>query len=281
VDLVGRARKHLGTSRETQFSHSLAYIDAEAARARGDLTAAAEIVIDGLGELSAWSARYAWPLIWLGARIEADSAVLSRDRNESPPRPFLADAARPGGPTELSPVVAAYQAMTTAEQLRRDGEPAADAWRDVVAAWEETDDAWPTAYARYRLAEALCAEGRRDEAAVPLRLAARCADALGAVPLRDDVLALARRARVPLAEESPAAPPPPEQDAPFGLTEREREVLSLVAVGRSNGQIAAALFISPKTASVHVSNILAKLGVGGRVEAAAVAHRLGLVRPEA
>ena len=61
------------------------------------------------------------------------------------------------------------------------------------------------------------------------------------------------------------------------MTDREREVLGLVAAGRSNGQIATALFISPKTASVHVSNILAKLGVGGRVEAAGVAHRLGLV----
>jgi DNA-binding NarL/FixJ family response regulator len=58
-------------------------------------------------------------------------------------------------------------------------------------------------------------------------------------------------------------------------------VLTLVAAGRSNGQIATALFISPKTASVHVSNILAKLGVGGRVEAAAVAHRLGLIDVEA
>ena len=63
---------------------------------------------------------------------------------------------------------------------------------------------------------------------------------------------------------------------PFGLTERGREVLALMASGRSNGQIAAALFISPKTASVHVSNILAKLGVDSRVEAAAVAHRLGV-----
>jgi DNA-binding CsgD family transcriptional regulator len=69
----------------------------------------------------------------------------------------------------------------------------------------------------------------------------------------------------------------PANATPFGLTDREREVLRLVAAGRSNGQIASALFISPKTASVHVSNILAKLGVGGRVEAAAVAHRLGLV----
>jgi DNA-binding NarL/FixJ family response regulator len=69
-----------------------------------------------------------------------------------------------------------------------------------------------------------------------------------------------------------------ERPTSFGLTEREREVLSLVAAGRSNGQIASALFISPKTASVHVSNILAKLGVSGRVEAAGVAHRLGLVQ---
>ena len=64
--------------------------------------------------------------------------------------------------------------------------------------------------------------------------------------------------------------------ARFGLTEREREILALLAAGRSNPQIAGALFISPKTASVHVSNILAKLGVASRVEAAAVAHRLGV-----
>jgi DNA-binding CsgD family transcriptional regulator len=62
----------------------------------------------------------------------------------------------------------------------------------------------------------------------------------------------------------------------LGLTRREAEVLGLVAAGRSNRQIAQALFISPNTVGVHVSNILAKLGVAGRVEAAAIAHRLGL-----
>ena len=62
----------------------------------------------------------------------------------------------------------------------------------------------------------------------------------------------------------------------MGLTSRELEVLRLVADGRSNGQIAEELFISRKTASVHVSNILAKLGVTSRVEAAALAHRRGL-----
>ncbi|CAL9425063.1 hypothetical protein SUDANB146_01925 [Streptomyces sp. enrichment culture] len=62
----------------------------------------------------------------------------------------------------------------------------------------------------------------------------------------------------------------------LGLTSRERDVLRLVAAGHTNRRIAEALFISPETAGVHVSNILAKLGVSGRGEAAAVAHRLGL-----
>ena len=140
-----------------------------------------------------------------------------------------------------------------------------------MAAWEEAGDVWPLAYARFRLAEALCREGRREEAAGPLGVAVRTAEALAARPLLDDAVALARRARLALA---------PDAGVPFGLTDREREVLALVAAGRSNGQIATALFISPKTASVHVSNILAKLGVGGRVEAAGVAHRLGLTGTE-
>ena len=81
---------------------------------------------------------------------------------------------------------------------------------------------------------------------------------------------------------TPAAPPPPPDElARFGLTEREREVLTLLAAGRSNTEIGQALFISNKTASVHVSNILAKLGVSGRVEAAAVAYRLGVYGPAA
>ncbi|HYS32911.1 MAG TPA: helix-turn-helix transcriptional regulator, partial [Streptosporangiaceae bacterium] len=79
------------------------------------------------------------------------------------------------------------------------------------------------------------------------------------------------------AGESAVARPAAPGDG-LGLTPREREVLALVAEGRTNRQIAAALFISGKTASVHVSNILAKLGVANRAEAAAAVHRLGLIR---
>jgi DNA-binding CsgD family transcriptional regulator/tetratricopeptide (TPR) repeat protein len=279
LDCVRQARRHLGDSREGQFTHSLAYVEADAVRSRGDLTTAAAIA-ESVGATAAWWSRYAWPLVWLAVRIEADTAIRARDRNEPPPAPVGVEMPVAGSTADSSPAVAAYRLMAVAEARRRDGAPAADAWSDTVCAWAAAGDAWPLAYARFRWAEALCAEGRREEAPGPLRLAARTADALAADPLRQDVLALARRARIPLDEQAPVAPSAPEDDAPFGLTDREREVLSLVVAGRSNGQIAAALFISPKTVSVHVSNILAKLGVGGRVEAAAVAHRLGLVRPE-
>jgi DNA-binding NarL/FixJ family response regulator len=95
---------------------------------------------------------------------------------------------------------------------------------------------------------------------------------------------LARAARVvlaPPASGDAAAAAPAPAGADLGLTGRELEVLRLVAEGRSNRQVAEALFISAKTASVHVSNILAKLGVASRVEAAAVAHHAGLLDPPA
>ena len=106
------------------------------------------------------------------------------------------------------------------------------------------------------------------------RAAHEIAERLGAAPLLAALEALGRRARLDLGVQ-----PPPRTDGAAGLTPRELEVLRLVAAGRSNGQIAEALFISRKTASVHVSNILAKLGVHTRTEAAAEAHRLGLDTP--
>jgi DNA-binding CsgD family transcriptional regulator len=140
--------------------------------------------------------------------------------------------------------------------------------------------AYGAGYARFREAEALlAARAPRSRAEAVLRTANRTAVALGAMPLRREIELLAGRGRLDLREQTAAAPAPsapPPAIAPFGLTRREAEVLVLVAAGRTNRQIAQELFITPKTASIHVSRILAKLGVAGRGEAAAVAHRLGL-----
>ena len=156
-----------------------------------------------------------------------------------------------------------------------------------MAAWEEADHPYPLAVARWRAAEALLARrgdrGDRERAAELLRQGHATATELGAAPLRSELERLARLARVELGRDTPGQVEPghddPEAETPaaagLGLTRRELEVLALVAEGRSNRQIGDALFISAKTASVHVSNILAKLGVASRVEAAAVAHRLG------
>jgi DNA-binding CsgD family transcriptional regulator len=145
-------------------------------------------------------------------------------------------------------------------------------------AWEAVLDAFGPAYAyeiartRWRLAEALAEAGRRDEAEQQWRLAAQTADRLAAKPLRRALEDLARRARIGTVRGGAA------DGARFAsLTSREREVLRLIAAGRSNREIAAVLFIAPKTASVHVSNILGKLGAASRTEAAAIAHREGLV----
>ncbi|NEC76316.1 helix-turn-helix domain-containing protein, partial [Streptomyces rochei] len=92
----------------------------------------------------------------------------------------------------------------------------------------------------------------------------------------DAVDLLGRRARLTLGRAAGPERAPADPVEALGLTSRERDVLRLVSDGRTNRQIAEELFISPKTASVHVSNILAKLGVSGRGEAAAVAHRLAL-----
>ena len=101
---------------------------------------------------------------------------------------------------------------------------------------------------------------------------------LGARPLREQAESLARRARLTPAGDpaAPTADPGEQARHQYGLTARELEVLRLVAIGRNNRDIAAELFISAKTASVHVSNIMSKLGVASRVEAAALAYRLGL-----
>jgi DNA-binding CsgD family transcriptional regulator len=254
---------------------------------RGDLEQARQLVAEAV-PLVAANPRYAAPLYVLGVRVEADRAELARARHPGQPTDddiaaalldrldqAAADPAAAGLPT-----LAAWHGTALAEQTRQQGRPDPAAWAAAAAAWEQLGQPYRLAYAGYRQAEALLAgPGDREAAAEALRRAAEVTGRLGARQLDAELRALARRARLHLAPPAGATAPAaaaPTPAAQLGLTPREAEVLALVAAGRSNRQIAQALFISPKTASVHVSNILAKLGVATRVEAAAIAHRLGL-----
>ncbi|MGA6225615.1 helix-turn-helix transcriptional regulator [Streptomyces umbrinus] len=145
------------------------------------------------------------------------------------------------------------------------------AWEKAVAAFGY-GDVYEQARCQLRLAETLLVAERRDEAAAHARTARDTAVRLGAVPLLDEVERLIRRGR--LAET------PSTADRVPLLTARENDVLLLLSRGRTNRQIGEELFISGKTASVHVSNILAKLGAASRTEAVAIAYREGLVEPE-
>ncbi|KOV61708.1 helix-turn-helix transcriptional regulator [Streptomyces sp. MMG1121] len=226
--------------------------------------------------------RYGWPLLLAAATAEADARTLPAaqpGREEILDR--LHEAVREL--TTGAPLWQAYDQWTRAELLRARGTDLVDTWSPLVAAFECLDRPYDLARIRHRLAGALLMDGgddERDRAVELLRLSAAVAAHLGARPLADAVTRLAQRARLTLTRAPRQAPTPADPAAALGLTSRERDVLRLVTAGRTNRQIAEVLFISPKTASVHVSNILSKLGVAGRGEAAAVAHRLGLFPAE-
>ncbi|MFE5817138.1 AAA family ATPase [Streptomyces sp. NPDC056479] len=224
--------------------------------------------------------RYAWPLLLTAAIAESDARAHALPTAQEGRTAFLErlfEAVRKL--TTGAPLWLAYERWTRAELDRAVGQDTPDTWSDVVTAFEPLERPYDLAQVRHRLAEALLVIGGDDERARAtelLRLTRATATHLGARPLVDAATHLAQRARLSLT----TAPPPTDPAGSLGLTTRERDVLRLVSAGRTNRQIAEELFISPKTASVHVSNILGKLGVSGRGEAAAVAHRLGLFPAE-
>lgn len=142
-------------------------------------------------------------------------------------------------------------------------------WQAAVRAFDRFGHAYETARSRVRLAAVLRATGRAADAAEEISRARTVATTLRSEPLLAELRGLGTRVG---QARQPASSP---RDAP--LTPREEEVLALVAVGRSNGEIARGLFISAKTVSVHVSNIMAKMGAASRTEAVAVARRQGLL----
>jgi DNA-binding CsgD family transcriptional regulator len=170
-----------------------------------------------------------------------------------------------------------WQAVIDAGRADLADDPAAvDAWRVAAETWRGMRLRYAEGWAWHRLAAAaLRHRAPRAIASEAARRAHAVAVDLGAAPLREEVEALARRSRLGPLSDVPERPTTSRSG--LGLTDRERQVLALIADGQTNRQIAEALFISPKTASVHVSNVLGKLGVGGRVEAAMTAVRDGLL----
>jgi DNA-binding CsgD family transcriptional regulator/tetratricopeptide (TPR) repeat protein len=266
-----------GVHAESQRLFSLARLEIDGRLARGDLAGALDAGRAALIRDRPADPRYLWPLLATAMRACAEASAVSllpeardldRLRKDLELRAGSAD--RPG------PLNEAWAVTFAAEAARADGRRDPAGWDGAASAWAVLAQPQQEAYALLRAAVAASAAGDREGAALRLGRAADLAGRLGARPLLGQIGSLARRARVDLSA-IPGQDVQPGGAAPFGLTEREFEVLRLVAVGRSNRDIAAELFISPKTASVHVSNIISKFGVTSRGEAAATAYRQHLL----
>jgi DNA-binding CsgD family transcriptional regulator/tetratricopeptide (TPR) repeat protein len=225
-------------------------------------------------------ASYLLPVLATAAGAAADGAVRARTgrrpaeatRLVGVAADLLAEAEgslRPL-PAVLPPVAAAL-AVARAEAARASGAGDGAEWAEVAGRWQLLGDRGQQAYALLREAECQLAARRRGRAAAALAEAARIATELGAEHLLAALGALAARARLPLQTRVEG---PSDR---FHLSPRERDVLALVARGRTDRQIGAELFISHRTVERHVSNILAKLDARTRAEVAAIAHRVGLV----
>jgi ATP/maltotriose-dependent transcriptional regulator MalT len=250
---------------------------------------------DGLAEVRAALARYQatdWAiecgsLLVVGMRACADLAEQAEaNRDEAATQGALAAAddlaawvnrmsSAPFTDHPYMVTIPAERASWNAERSRLAGTGDPATWRTAADAWADLGCPHRAAYAAWRHAEARLLAGERP-ATVSDTLRSAALQAAGHVPLLTAIRILADRARIPLETVSPPVEPH-GKTAPYGLTERELLVLRLLATGRTNSEIGAELFISRKTASVHVTNILRKLGVSTRVQAAALAERAGLV----
>jgi len=283
---LARAAELAVDSREPQYLGVLGALQAELATRAGDVPAARAAVDEALDRIEFCSddALRMAMVSAAGLTAEATAAQQARDLgDDAAVAAALGHAelliariracAEDGGPLEQ-----AYLAHAEADHCRAVDSDQAQRWAEAAAGWAAFGRPYPAALARWRHAEALVGTGNREAAIAPASAAAALAERLGAAWLAGELESLAARARLRLCGEGAAEPQaePDDGDDPFGLTPRERQVLALVAAGATNREIGRDLYMAEKTASVHVSRILAKLDVRSRTEAAGVAHRLGL-----
>ncbi|MFC4855246.1 helix-turn-helix transcriptional regulator [Actinophytocola glycyrrhizae] len=257
--LLSRAGAVLDGQDDAQYGTELAHL-------RGRLAGAERRHDEGLAAVRAGlEIALSAQDMWLVARLVATGVWLAAEAGDAATADEMLSAGRSHRASLESRGAVALprtlRAVSLAEAERgRLGKPDPVAW----AAVDGGPDRYLTAYARFREAESLLtAKGSRTRAAELLAAAAATAAELSAAPLAALVTALRERARLVVPGSAPV----------LGLTAREAEIFFLVGQGKTNAEIAAELFISTKTASVHVSNILRKLGVRSRIQAAALAHR--------
>jgi DNA-binding NarL/FixJ family response regulator len=304
VESLREARSGIGPTRDAMFFAPVVGLEVELAVVRGEPDTAVELLELALAEIAGRQYEFSVARLYArGARAYADLAERARAlSNDDAASAASAGASKtverfsevldPKHYPEGEPVALAlaYLDVAAAEVTRARGASDPEAWARAVRAWTGHGFLLERVYAEWRQAEAIIAAGGdRDEAATVIGRAATTASASGAAGMLDAVTAFARAARLPLPEAAVPAPEPSPAGEPaagdpelarLGLTRRELEVLALVADGRTNREIGESLFIAEKTASVHVSRILGKLGVRSRVEAATAAQRLGVRAPQ-
>ena len=285
---LDRLGEFVADSSEPQFLGAWGSLRAQFDLREGDIESARRAVDEALDriEFCTEDASRITRLSANGVAIEADAAQRARDLGEDA-GPALARAelmlarVRAATAEGKRPVERAWLAMAEAHAARAEGLIEPTLWAEAAQAWDELEWPYEAALARWREAEAHLMAGDRAAAGAAATSSLAAARGLGARWLEGEVEGLCARARLQLdGLDSPSAaveePAEPAEEEPFGLTPRERQVLMLVAEGRTNREIGDTLYMAEKTASVHVSRILSKLGVRSRTEAAAVAHRLGL-----
>jgi DNA-binding CsgD family transcriptional regulator/tetratricopeptide (TPR) repeat protein len=295
AERIALLRRLMGGSTDSQWTLPLVELSAELAlwqRRPDDARHEIAEALDRLGTLDPGNISRIGPVIALALRADADQAELARSHRSDGELDDIRRAASRymdliraihdeivhERPSQI-PLVKAYLPLCEAEVGRLEGELAPDRWSRAAAAFGGLSMPYQQAYARWREADAqLAARGHRAAANDALVEAHGIATRLGAEPLGREIEATAQRARIDLTDGQRATARGPKPGALFGLTARELEVLELVVAGRTNREIADQLFISENTAGVHVSNILGKLGVSRRMEAAAIAHRLGIIK---
>jgi len=272
----------------------------ETAQVGGELALWAEQPGDAIHEAAGVLARFktpdltisCGPLLVAGMRACADLAERARARrDEGATAAALVAAADlaswvdrmddvPFTEHPFMATIPAERATWDAERTRLSGSSDPAAWGAAAKTWDGLGCPHRAGYAWWRQAQAQLDAGQHAAvAAAALQSAAAAAG--GHAPLLAQIRALARRARIPLLAQPAAHKPAPEAPAPYGLTERELAVLRLLGAGRTNAQIGTELYMSPRTAGVHVTNILRKLGVTSRVQAATLAERAGLLDTQA